>query len=78
MVLDILFERTTPLKILPLMETWEVNGHFLSTYDPSMAACGVLKPLYNKNEENTLTILTKSNSSVVSWEVGLLLGEKFL
>jgi len=34
----------TYLKILPLMEMLEVNGHFLSTYSPSMAACGVLKP----------------------------------
>lgn len=34
----------TYLKILPLMETLEVNGHFLSTYWDSMADCGVLKP----------------------------------
>ena len=34
----------TYLKILPLMETSEVNGHFLSTYWASMADCGVLKP----------------------------------
>lgn len=38
------YSKTTYLKILPLMETSEVNGHFLSTYWDSMAACGVLKP----------------------------------
>lgn len=34
----------TYLKILPLIDTLEVNGHFLSTYTPSFASCGVLKP----------------------------------
>ena len=35
----------TYLKILPLMETSEVNGHFLSMYCPSIASVGVLKPI---------------------------------
>jgi hypothetical protein len=35
----------TYLKILPLMETSEVNGHFLSTYYPSIASAGVLNPI---------------------------------
>ena len=32
------------LMILPLMETLEVNGHFLSTYLEFLAVSGVLKP----------------------------------
>ena len=44
MVLCIFVERTTPLKILPLMAMFEVNGHFLSIYPLSIAAAGVLKP----------------------------------
>ena len=47
-----------------------------------MAACGVLKPKEIKNghvskevKENTLT---ESNSSMVSWEVGLLFREDSL
>ena len=43
-VLVILVEITIPLKTLPLIDTLEVNGHFLSTKLPSMAAFGVLKP----------------------------------
>lgn len=44
MVLCILVETTVPDKILPLMETVPTNGHFLSMYEPLMAADGVLKP----------------------------------
>ena len=33
-----------PFKIFPLIETFEVNGHFLSTYVDSMAYLGVLNP----------------------------------
>lgn len=44
MVLCILVEITIPLRIWPLMETLEVNGHFLSMYLDSMASLGVLNP----------------------------------
>lgn len=40
----ILVETTVPVKILPRIETKPVNGHFLSMYEPSIAAFGVLKP----------------------------------
>lgn len=44
-ILKPLLRKLTYLKILPLMETFEVNGHFLSTYCPSIASAGVLKPI---------------------------------
>ena len=71
------------MKNLPLIEmVLPVNGHLESIYDPSMAACGVLKPK-NHDKRNKLAkkhknTLTKSDGSVVSWGVGLLLGEDSL
>ena len=44
MVFLILAEMQIPLKILPLIQTFPVNGHFLSIYVPSMASFGALKP----------------------------------
>jgi hypothetical protein len=32
---------TTPVKMRPLIDTFPVNGHFLSTYVPSIASRGV-------------------------------------
>ena len=43
-VRSILVEMTSPFRIAPRMVTSEVNGHFLSTYLPLMAAAGVLMP----------------------------------
>ena len=34
------------------METSEVNGHFLSTYCPSIASAGVLKPINHNNKQH--------------------------
>jgi hypothetical protein len=31
--------------MVPLIVTFDVNGHFLSMYYPSIAAAGVLKPI---------------------------------
>jgi hypothetical protein len=31
--------------MVPLIVTFDVNGHFLSIYCPSIAAVGVLKPI---------------------------------
>ena len=69
----------TYLKILPLMETSEVNGHFLSTYVPSMADCGGLKPRINTYvRKERLKILTKTNFLIVSRSGRLLLSHRFL
>jgi hypothetical protein len=37
----------TYLKMVPLIVTFDVNGHFLSIYCPSIAATGVLNPKNN-------------------------------
>jgi hypothetical protein len=42
-------ENQTYLKILPLIDMVEVNGHFLSTYVPSIASVGVLNPKEKRN-----------------------------
>lgn len=44
MVLCIFILITTPRRIRPLILTAPVKGHFLSTYLPSLASRGVLKP----------------------------------
>ena len=35
---------TSPFRMRPRIDTPPVNGHFLSTYEPSIASFGVLKP----------------------------------
>lgn len=35
---------TTPRRILPRIDTFPTKGHFLSTYRPSLARLGILKP----------------------------------
>ena len=40
----IFVEMTIPFRMRPLIETLPVKGHFLSTYEPSSASLGVLKP----------------------------------
>jgi hypothetical protein len=68
----------TYLKILPLMLTSPVKGHFLSIKAPSMAAWGVLKP------EVKLVILrtrqralTETDLFVESNTAGRLFGQEF-
>ena len=71
-----LLEIFTYLKILPLMETSEVNGHFLSTYYPSIASAGVLNPIRCK-VSLPLMRLTKTNLLVVSDSCRSFLGQEF-
>lgn len=64
--IELRIQYCTYLKILPLMVTLEVNGHFLSTYTPFLASCGVLKPILNQNFQQVLdlsknSILTETN-----------------
>ena len=40
----IFVEMTMPLRMRPRIDTLPVKGHFLSTYEPSSASLGVLKP----------------------------------
>ena len=72
--LSVSIESGTYLKILPLMVTSEVKGHFLSMYCPSIASTGVLKP---KNWLGSGSN-TKSNLFVVSDSCTCLLGKQFL
>ena len=53
----------TYLKILPRMLTLLVNGHFLSIQLPSIADCGVLKPILSTmlTLQNQITLSTKAN-----------------
>merc|ERR1719440_718787 len=44
MVRFIFVEMTMPLRMRPRIDTLPVKGHFLSTYEPSSASLGVLKP----------------------------------
>ena len=49
------------MRILPLMETSEVKGHFLSTYWPSIASAGVLKPKLLRHPSLTETDLLEES-----------------
>lgn len=68
-------EINTYLKILPLMLTFEVNGHFLSTYCPSIASVGVLKPIHRLLK--TMQNHTKTDLLVVSDSLCGLLCQEF-
>jgi hypothetical protein len=62
---------TTPVKMRPLIDTFPVNGHFLSTYVPSIASRGVLKPrptsLYHRlSLASPLTALV----TFADWKIG--------
>jgi len=68
----------TYLKILPLMLTSPVKGHFLSMKAPSMADWGVLKPKpYSLTHRTRQTALTETDLFVESNTVGRLFGQEF-
>ena len=53
-----------------------MNGHFLSTYYPSIASVGVLNPIWYDVKPPEM-LLTKTNLLVVSDSLSGFLGQEF-